>query len=108
VRLNVVAPAFTRTELTAGMAQDEASLAPFVNRIALGRPAEPSDIARAVMFLASAQASYITGAVLRFDGGTSASTSQTARLRAHTPDTAHLRGLGTGLREQRSSLSTRD
>lgn len=76
VRLNVVAPAFTRTELTAGMATDEAALAPFVNRIALGRPAVPADIAPAVLFLASSAAAYITGAVLAVDGGTSASTGQ--------------------------------
>ena len=76
VRLNVVAPAFTRTELTEGMARDEAALAPFVNRIALGRPAEPADIAPAVLFLASEGARYVTGAVLAVDGGTSASTGQ--------------------------------
>jgi meso-butanediol dehydrogenase/(S,S)-butanediol dehydrogenase/diacetyl reductase len=76
VRLNAVAPAFTRTEATAGVGDDEASLAPFVNRIALGRPAEPADIAPAVLFLASADAGYITGATLTVDGGTSASTGQ--------------------------------
>lgn len=76
VRLNAVAPAFTRTELTAGMGQDEASLAPFVNRIALGRPGLPADIAPAVLFLASDAAGYITGATLPVDGGTSASTGQ--------------------------------
>lgn len=76
VRVNVVAPAFTRTELTRDMARDEESLAPFVNRIALGRPAEPADIAPAVLFLATDEARYITGAVLPVDGGTSASTGQ--------------------------------
>lgn len=76
VRVNAVAPAFTRTELTADMAQDEESLAPFVNRIALGRPGEPADVAPAVLFLASDAAGYITGAVLPVDGGTSASTGQ--------------------------------
>ena len=76
VRLNAVAPAFTRTEMTADVAQDDAALAPFLNRIALGRPAEPADIAPAVLFLASTAADYITGAVLAVDGGTSASTGQ--------------------------------
>ncbi|TNM63180.1 SDR family oxidoreductase [Streptomyces sp. NP160] len=76
VRLNAVAPAFTRTELTAGMGDDEESLAPFINRIALARPGEPEDIAPAVLFLASEAAAYITGAVLPVDGGTSASTGQ--------------------------------
>jgi meso-butanediol dehydrogenase/(S,S)-butanediol dehydrogenase/diacetyl reductase len=47
-----------------------------VNRIALGRPGEPEDIAPAVLFLASVDARYITGATLTVDGGTSASTGQ--------------------------------
>ena len=76
VRVNAVAPAFTFTDATAGVGRDEASLAPIVNRIALGRPAEPVDIAPAVLFLASEQAGYITGVVLPVDGGTSASTGQ--------------------------------
>lgn len=76
VRLNAVAPAFTLTELTEGMGRDEASLAPFVDRIALGRPGEPEDIAPAVLWLASDAARYVTGAVLAVDGGTSASTGQ--------------------------------
>jgi meso-butanediol dehydrogenase / (S,S)-butanediol dehydrogenase / diacetyl reductase len=76
VRLNAVAPSFTITEITEQFAQDEEILAPFVNRIALGRPAQPEDIAPAVLFLASDAARYITGAVLPVDGGTSASTGQ--------------------------------
>jgi len=76
VRLNAVAPAFTLTELTEGMGRDEASLAPFVNRIALGRPGEPEDVAPVVLFLASEAAGYVTGAVVPVDGGTSASTGQ--------------------------------
>jgi meso-butanediol dehydrogenase / (S,S)-butanediol dehydrogenase / diacetyl reductase len=76
VRINAVAPSFTITEITEQFAQDEEILAPFVNRIALGRPAQPEDIAPAVLFLASDAARYITGAVLPVDGGTSASTGQ--------------------------------
>ncbi|SDT40259.1 meso-butanediol dehydrogenase / (S,S)-butanediol dehydrogenase / diacetyl reductase [Friedmanniella luteola] len=76
VRVNSVAPAFTRTEVTAGMGDDPETLAPFVNRIALGRPGEPDDIAPAVLFLASPDAGYVTGATLAVDGGTSASTGQ--------------------------------
>jgi meso-butanediol dehydrogenase / (S,S)-butanediol dehydrogenase / diacetyl reductase len=76
VRLNAVAPSFTRTETTAAVGTDDAALAPFVNRIALGRPAVPEDIAPAVLFLASPDAGYITGATLTVDGGTSASTGQ--------------------------------
>lgn len=76
VRVNAVAPAFTLTELTEGMGRDEESLAPFVDRIALGRPGVPEDVAPAVLFLASDAARYVTGAVLPVDGGTSASTGQ--------------------------------
>lgn len=76
MRLSVVAPSFTLTDLTAAVGLDELALAPFVNRIALGRPAIPEDYTVPVMFLASEGAAYITGAVLPIDGGTSASTGQ--------------------------------
>ena len=76
VRLNSVAPAFTLTDATAGVPRDEESLRPVVNRIALARPAEPEDIAPAVLFLASDDARYVTGATLAVDGGTTASTGQ--------------------------------
>jgi meso-butanediol dehydrogenase/(S,S)-butanediol dehydrogenase/diacetyl reductase len=76
VRLNAVAPAFTLTELTEGVGRNEQSLAPFVNRIALGRPGQPEDVAPPVLFLASDAARYVTGVVLPVDGGTSASTGQ--------------------------------
>ncbi|WP_258064696.1 MULTISPECIES: SDR family NAD(P)-dependent oxidoreductase [unclassified Rathayibacter] len=76
VRVNAVAPAFTQTPLTESMASTPEELAPFIDRIALGRPGQPDDIAPPVLFLASADAAYITGAILAVDGGTSASTGQ--------------------------------
>ncbi len=78
VRLNAVALALTSTltGLTEGVGRDEASPAPFVDRIALGRPGEPEDVVPAVLFLASEGPRSVTGAVLPVDGGTSASTGQ--------------------------------
>lgn len=76
IRVNAIAPAFTLTEMTASMAGSAEQLAPFVNRIPMGRPGQPEDVAPAVLFLASPDADYITGAVLPVDGGTSASTGQ--------------------------------
>ncbi|MPQ98375.1 SDR family oxidoreductase [Modestobacter sp. I12A-02628] len=76
VRVNAVAPAFTITEITEQLAADEQAMAPFVNRVALGRPGHPEDIAPAVLFLASEGARYVTGIVMPVDGGTSASTGQ--------------------------------
>jgi len=79
VRVNAVAPAFTVTDMTASVTESperEAKLAPYINRIPLGRPGYPEDVAPAVLFLASPDAAYITGVVLPVDGGTSASTGQ--------------------------------
>ncbi len=76
VRLNTVAPAFTITPITEAITEDEQLLGRFTNRVALGRPGTPEDIAPAVLFLASADAGYITGATLAVDGGTTASTGQ--------------------------------
>jgi meso-butanediol dehydrogenase/(S,S)-butanediol dehydrogenase/diacetyl reductase len=76
VRLNSVAPAFTITPITEGMTEDPELIAKFTNRVALGRPGLPEDVAPAVLFLASDDAGYITGATLAVDGGTSASTGQ--------------------------------
>jgi len=76
VRLNSVAPAFTITPITDGIADDPEALQPFVNRIALRRPGQPEDVAPAVLWLASPDAAYVTGATLTVDGGTTASTGQ--------------------------------
>jgi meso-butanediol dehydrogenase/(S,S)-butanediol dehydrogenase/diacetyl reductase len=72
VRLNSVAPA----PITESMTEDDELIAKFTNRIALGRPGRPEDVAPAVLFLASDDAAYITGATLTVDGGTTASTGQ--------------------------------
>ncbi|GII79175.1 beta-ketoacyl-ACP reductase [Sphaerisporangium rufum] len=67
ITVNVVAPGFVETDMTAALdaAQQEAIL----KNVPLGRAASGADIARAVRFLASDDAAYITGAVVPVDGG---------------------------------------
>jgi 3-oxoacyl-[acyl-carrier protein] reductase len=67
VRVNAVAPGFTATEILASM--PEKILDGMRARTPLGRLGEPREIVNAYLFLASDEASYITGAVLRVDGG---------------------------------------
>jgi 3-oxoacyl-[acyl-carrier protein] reductase len=67
IRVNAVAPGFTATEILVSM--PEKVLEGMRARTPLGRLGEPRDIANAYLFLASDEASFITGAVLRVDGG---------------------------------------
>jgi 3-oxoacyl-[acyl-carrier protein] reductase len=67
VRANVVAPGYVKTRLT-GELPDEATQL-MVQNTPLGRVAEPEEIAGAVRFLVSEEASFITGEVLLVDGG---------------------------------------
>jgi 3-oxoacyl-[acyl-carrier protein] reductase len=67
VRVNCIAPGFIGTEMV--MSMPEKILAGMKQRVPLGRMGEPRDVANAYFFLASDQASYISGAVLRVDGG---------------------------------------
>jgi meso-butanediol dehydrogenase/(S,S)-butanediol dehydrogenase/diacetyl reductase len=76
VRVNMVAPAFTVTRITKGATEAPGFEESLANRVTLGRPGQPEDVARAVLFLASPDAAYITGALLPVDGGTTASTGQ--------------------------------
>jgi 3-oxoacyl-[acyl-carrier protein] reductase len=67
VRVNAVAPGFTLTEMVQQM--PEKILEGMVARTPIGRMGQPRDIANAYLFLASDEASFITGEVLRVDGG---------------------------------------
>ncbi|GAA4585815.1 SDR family oxidoreductase [Planotetraspora phitsanulokensis] len=67
VRVNAVAPGPTRTPGTDDM--DPTKLKTIAETTAMGRVAEPKEVAEAVVFLASERASYITGVVLEVDGG---------------------------------------
>lgn len=72
VRVNVVIPAVVETPSTAGMLADEASRKNTEKLIPMGRVGQSSELANAVLFLASDEASYVTGAALPVDGGRSA------------------------------------
>ncbi len=67
IRVNAVAPGFTATEMV--MQMPEKVLEGMRGRTPLGRLGEPLDIANAYLFLASDEASFVSGAVLRVDGG---------------------------------------
>jgi 3-oxoacyl-[acyl-carrier protein] reductase len=67
INVNVVAPGLTRTEMTRALTPDHLERARA--ETALGRTAEPEDVAAAVDFLCRAEARQITGVVLRVDGG---------------------------------------
>jgi meso-butanediol dehydrogenase/(S,S)-butanediol dehydrogenase/diacetyl reductase len=62
--------------MTADVSGDEAWIARFMQRVPLGRPAQPDDIAAVAAFLASDDARYVTGVNLPVDGGVTASSGQ--------------------------------
>lgn len=67
ITVNAVAPGFIDTDMTEAM--PEGAKDKIVTEIPMGRTGKPEDVAEAVAFLASEQAGYITGEVLRVDGG---------------------------------------
>jgi 3-oxoacyl-[acyl-carrier protein] reductase len=68
VTVNCVTPGFIETDMTAAHVQGEARDA-LVKQIPLGRIGKPEDVAEAVRFLVSEAASYVTGQVVRVNGG---------------------------------------
>lgn len=69
IRVNNVAAGHVITRMTGHMPDDPESNAPVINRTPLRRWGEPKEIADAVLFLASANASFITGETVIVDGG---------------------------------------
>ncbi len=64
ITVNAVAPGFIETDMTKSLPQEE-----LISRIPLGRAGAPEDVAEVVAFLAGRGGDYITGEVIRVDGG---------------------------------------
>ena len=67
ITVNVVAPGFIDTDMTRALSDEQRKA--LEGQIALGRLGQPADIAKAVAFLASSAASYITGETMHVNGG---------------------------------------
>jgi len=69
INVNAIAPGYMRTSNTKALQEDETRSRQILERIPAGRWGEPSDLAGAAVFLASAASDYINGEVLVVDGG---------------------------------------
>ena len=76
VRVNSINPSVTRSDMVEGILGNDGAMQMTMNRLAIKRVGEPEDIAGAAAFLASEDASFITGVNLPVDGGVSASNGQ--------------------------------
>ena len=72
IRVNAVAPGMTRTPFTAYMFQDPENVKRIRAAHPIGREAEPEEIAAVIVFLLCDDASFVTGAVIPVDGGSTA------------------------------------
>ena len=69
IRVNAIGPGSIRTDMFAGVVSDPAAMQRVMSRTPLGRPGEPSEVAAVAAFLASDDASYVTGETIYIDGG---------------------------------------
>ena len=76
IRVNCVCPGGVGSPMLKGHMRDEAFMAEYERTVPMGRLAEPDEVAAGIAFLASGDASYITGIDLTIDGGVTAQTGQ--------------------------------
>lgn len=69
IRVNAIEPGFFRTELTEPLFQNRAWVERIMARIPLGRPGQVEDLGGTVVYLASPASDYVTGELIRVDGG---------------------------------------
>ena len=69
IRVNTVVPGYTETPLVSAISDDPADRAAIVSRIPLGRPGVPADVEGIMVYLASGESAFATGATFRVDGG---------------------------------------
>jgi NAD(P)-dependent dehydrogenase (short-subunit alcohol dehydrogenase family) len=69
IRVNAIGPGSINTDMYKGVVADPAAVKRVMSRTPMGRPGEPSEVASIALFLASDDASYVTGETIYVDGG---------------------------------------
>jgi NAD(P)-dependent dehydrogenase (short-subunit alcohol dehydrogenase family) len=69
IRVNTVVPGYTETPLVTAISQDPAERVGIISRIPMGRPGTSADVEGIMVYLASDESSYATGAIFQVDGG---------------------------------------